>query len=49
MEHIFKKIAVFCGSSSGINPVFYEQATQLGLTLARNNIELVSNKCFCRR
>jgi uncharacterized protein (TIGR00730 family) len=36
-----KKIAVFCGSSSGTDIIFHEQAVLLGLTLAQNNIELV--------
>ncbi|HEX2957560.1 MAG TPA: TIGR00730 family Rossman fold protein [Chitinispirillaceae bacterium] len=36
-----KRITVFCGSSSGTDPIFYEQAKLLGCILARNNIELV--------
>jgi uncharacterized protein (TIGR00730 family) len=36
-----KKIAVFCGSSSGTDPVFVRQATLLGQTLAKQNIEII--------
>lgn len=41
METIIKRIAVYCGSSSGTDTLFFEQATLLGSTLARNDIELV--------
>jgi len=36
-----KRITVFCGSSSGTEEVYKEQATLLGKTLAKRNIELV--------
>ena len=36
-----KRITVFCGSSSGTDPIFVSQATLLGQTLASSNIELV--------
>ncbi len=36
-----KRICVFCGSSSGIDPVHAEAAKRLGATLARRGIELV--------
>jgi uncharacterized protein (TIGR00730 family) len=36
-----KRICVFCGSNSGLNPVFLETAEKVGLFLAENNIELV--------
>lgn len=36
-----KKITVFCGSSFGNEAIYKEQATLLGQTLAKNNIELV--------
>ncbi|WP_449399330.1 LOG family protein [Chryseobacterium wanjuense] len=36
-----KNITVFCGSSFGSDPVFEEQATLLGQTLAKQNIQLV--------
>ncbi len=36
-----KCIAVFCGSSSGTNGVYKEQAENLGKTLAKNNIQVV--------
>ncbi len=36
-----KKIAVFCGSSSGSESIFTSQAALLGKTLAGRNIELV--------
>ena len=36
-----KRISVFCGSSSGNNPIFEEQAYKLGQELAAKNIELV--------
>ncbi len=36
-----KRIAVYCGSSSGSDDIFGAKAYQLGKTLAQNNIELV--------
>ena len=36
-----KRITVFCGSSSGTDPIFVSQAALLGQTLASSNIELV--------
>lgn len=36
-----KNITVFCGSSFGSDPIFEEQATLLGQTLANQNIQLV--------
>lgn len=36
-----KRITVFCGSSSGTEKIFKEQAYELGKTLAKQNIELV--------
>jgi uncharacterized protein (TIGR00730 family) len=36
-----KQLSVFCGSSSGNNPIFEQQAYLLGKTLAQNNIGLV--------
>ena len=36
-----KRITVFCGSSSGTDAIFLTQATKLGQTLAKKNIELV--------
>jgi uncharacterized protein (TIGR00730 family) len=36
-----KRITVFCGSSSGIDPVYTSQAFRLGETLAKYKIELV--------
>ena len=36
-----KKVAVFCGSSPGDNPLFRETAIQVGEYLAANNIGLV--------
>ncbi len=36
-----KRITVFCGSSSGSDAIFLTQATVLGQTLAKKNIELV--------
>ena len=35
------RVAVFCGSSSGNNPIYKEQAEIVGKTLARRGIELV--------
>jgi uncharacterized protein (TIGR00730 family) len=36
-----KRITVFCGSSFGTETIYAEQATLLGKTLAKENIELV--------
>ena len=36
-----KRITVFCGSSSGTEEIYTSQATLLGQTLAKRNIELV--------
>lgn len=36
-----KSIAVFCGSSSGINGIYRDQAKLLGKTLAEKNIRLI--------
>ena len=36
-----KRICVFCGSNSGIDPIFIETAEKVGEFLARENIELV--------
>jgi len=36
-----KRITVFCGSSIGTENIYRSQATLLGKTLAKNNIELV--------
>jgi len=36
-----KRITVFCGARTGTDAVFIEQATALGKTLAKNDIELV--------
>lgn len=36
-----KKIAVFCGSSIGFNPVYIDQAKKLGEYFSQNNIGLV--------
>ena len=36
-----KKIAVFCGSSLGFNPIYGEAAIELGNYFAKNNIGLV--------
>lgn len=40
-ENIMKRITVFCGSSNGSDEIYKSQATQLGKTLAKQNIELV--------
>jgi predicted Rossmann-fold nucleotide-binding protein len=37
----FKKIAVFCGASSGSNPVYIQAAQQLGEEMAARGIGLV--------
>lgn len=36
-----KAIQVFCGSSTGINPVYAQVAAEVGTTLAERDIELV--------
>ena len=36
-----KRIAVFCGSSKGFNPVYAEHARELGTYLAQNNIGMI--------
>ncbi|MEM8568066.1 MAG: TIGR00730 family Rossman fold protein [Bacteroidota bacterium] len=36
-----KNICVFCGSSSGTNPIFNEMAKSLGKELVKNNMRLV--------
>ncbi|KLT71392.1 TIGR00730 family Rossman fold protein [Flavobacterium sp. ABG] len=36
-----KRISIFCGSSFGTEAIYQEQATLLGQTLAKQNIELV--------
>jgi uncharacterized protein (TIGR00730 family) len=36
-----KRLCVFCGASSGNNPVYMEMARELGMLLAKNNIGLV--------
>lgn len=38
---MIKRLTVFCGSSSGTSDKYSQQATLLGLTLAKQNIELV--------
>ncbi len=38
---MIKRITVFCGSNSGTEKIFEEQAAQLGATLARRDITLV--------
>ena len=37
----FRAICLFCGSSPGVDPAFTAAATQLGTTLAHNNIRLI--------
>ncbi len=36
-----KKIAVFCGSSKGFNPVYAKHARELGIYLAQKNIGMI--------
>jgi len=38
---MMKNITVFCGSSFGSNEIYKEQATLLGKTLAKQNIQLI--------
>lgn len=37
----FKSIAVFCGSKSGVNPLFVAHAKQLGQLFAKHNITMI--------
>lgn len=39
--HVIRRIAVYCGSSSGTNPAFTEAAVATGRELARRGFELV--------
>lgn len=36
-----KKLAIYCGSRSGENPIYREHAIEMGYVLAKNNIGLV--------
>lgn len=36
-----KKIAVYCGSSAGVNGIYREQASKLGILLASRGIEVI--------
>src|SRR5918993_5316430 len=36
-----KSVAIFCGSSSGTDPLYKVQATALGITLAHQRIEII--------
>lgn len=38
---MIKSVAVFCGSSVGNNPLYYEEAYQLGRILATNSIRII--------
>jgi uncharacterized protein (TIGR00730 family) len=38
---VINSMAVFCGSNTGINPLFAEHAKQLGYLLAEKNITLI--------
>lgn len=38
---MIKSVAVFCGASSGINPLYKEEATRLGKFIAENNYQLI--------
>ena len=38
---IIQSVAVFCGSKTGVNPLFAKHATQLGKILAENKIKLI--------
>jgi len=38
---VINSIAVFCGSNTGVNPLFAEHAKQLGYLLAEKNIRLI--------
>lgn len=44
----FKKVAVFCGASSGTNPAYKECARALGQELVRRRIGLVYGGGLCR-
>ena len=37
----FQSIAVFCGSQSGTNPLFYQHAEEIGKYLGENKIQLI--------
>lgn len=37
----YKSIAVFCGSRSGVNPMFEQHASELGTMLGEHNITLI--------
>lgn len=36
-----KRVAVFCGSSSGTEDIFYREATEVGATLAKEGIAII--------
>jgi uncharacterized protein (TIGR00730 family) len=36
-----KKVTVFCGASSGFDPIYHSQAIYVGQVLVKNNIELI--------
>ncbi|MEO7922078.1 MAG: TIGR00730 family Rossman fold protein [Chitinophagaceae bacterium] len=36
-----RSLAVFCGSKEGVNPLFAQQARQLGQLMAENNVKLI--------
>lgn len=38
---MIKNVAVFCGSASGINPIYIEEAKRLGTLLAAQDRGLV--------
>lgn len=38
---MFQSVAVFCGSQSGINPLFEQHAVELGKYFGQNNINLI--------
>lgn len=38
---MIKKLAIFCGSKKGTNPVYIEQAAQLATLLAEHDVELI--------
>jgi uncharacterized protein (TIGR00730 family) len=40
-DYEMKSLAVFCGASKGVNPVYAEVAVKLGKYLAENNIRLI--------
>ena len=41
-----ERIAVFCGSSTGFNRVYTDDAKKLGVYMAKNNIGLVYGGCL---